>query len=309
MRSLIRQPLLHFLLLGLAMFALFDLVSGDDADTDDSVILVDRAALLTFVQFRTRAFEAETAAARLDAMPDAELARLVDDYVREEALHREALALGMDANDYIIKRRLIQKVEFITNSFVDEAVELSETDIEAYFADNVDDYYVEPFVTFTHVFFDGSRHESGDLERLATKKLAELNARSVPFSESGRHGDRFLYHLNYVERTPDFVSGHFGPQMAAQIFELEPGTGQWQGPFQSPFGVHLVLLAKRAEGRVPELDEVRERVTNDARREVVRKRSEEAIQRIVDRYEVRREYQRPSADSVLATVDDNEPGS
>ena len=117
MQSFLRQPLLHFLLIGLGLFLIFDLVSGDRPDADQRVIVVDREALLTLLQFRIKAFEPGVAASRLDAMSEADLERLVDDYVREEALHREALALGMDVNDHIIKRRLIQKVEFITNSF------------------------------------------------------------------------------------------------------------------------------------------------------------------------------------------------
>lgn len=298
MENLIRQPFLHFLLLGLGMFILFDLVSDDEADKD--MIVVDRDALLNFVQFRTRAFEPGVAAERLDAMSKAEVAQLVDEYVREEALYREALALGLDANDYVIKRRLIQKVEFITDSFVDEAVELSDADVEARFTANVDDYYVEPFVTFTHVFFDDSHQDSEEIARLATEKLAELNRRNLPFSESGREGDRFLYHRNYVERTRDFVSDHFGPKMAAQIFKLEVDNRRWQGPFRSPFGLHLVMVAKRAEGRVPELDEIRARVRDDARRDKVRQRTQEAIQRVVDRYQVSLRYQRSGAGSGFA---------
>ena len=76
---------------------------------------------------------------------------LVDDFVREEALHREALALGMDANDYVIKQRLIQSIQFITNGFVTAAVDVSDDDVADYYEANKDDYYVDPYVTFTHV--------------------------------------------------------------------------------------------------------------------------------------------------------------
>lgn len=298
MRTLIRQPLLHFLLLGLGFFIVFDMMSGDESDK--SVIVVDRDALLNFVQFRTRAFEPGVAAERLDTMPDIELTQLMREYVREEALHREALTMGMDANDYVIKRRLIQKVEFLTSSFADETVELSDADLSAYFSANRHDYFVEPFVTFTHVFFDDSRHEPVEIGRLARQKLSEFNRRGLPFSESGREGDRFLYHRNYVERTPDFVGSHFGSEMAAQIFELEADSQLWHGPFRSPYGLHLVMVSKRAEGRVPELGEIRERVTNDALRESARQRTENEIQRLVDRYEVSIRYRRASAVSESA---------
>jgi hypothetical protein len=299
---LLKQPLLHFLLIGFGLFMLFELVSDDRRDGDERVIVVDREALLSFVQFRSKAFEPGVAAARLDAMSQDELQRMVDDYVREEALHREALSLGMDANDYIIKRRLIQKVEFITNSFVDETVQLSEADIEAHYAANADDYYVEPFVTFTHVFFDGSRHALAELENLASDKLNELNEKNVHFSQSGRHGDRFPYFINYVERTPEFVASHFGPEMAQQVFALDPGDNQWHGPYPSSYGLHLVLLSKRVEGVTPVLAEVHDRAADDARREVVRERNDAAIKAIVGTYEVRVTYERPTEEQTeLAT--------
>ena len=97
MQKILREPLVHFLVIGIAHHRL------------DQVIDVDRSSLLTFVQFRTRAIQPEIAAARLDAMSEAELERLIADYVREEALHREALALGVDKNDYVIKRRMVPR--------------------------------------------------------------------------------------------------------------------------------------------------------------------------------------------------------
>jgi len=157
MKKILRDPLVHFLVLGLGLFVLFDLVASDEATYDSKVINVDRDALLTFVQYRSRAFEPQAAAARLAGMSDEELESLISDYVREEALHREAKALGVDKNDYIIKRRMIQSIEFITDGFVTAAVEVSDEDIAARYEASRDDYYISPFVTFTHVFFDGER--------------------------------------------------------------------------------------------------------------------------------------------------------
>jgi hypothetical protein len=91
--KLIKETLVHFLAIGLGLFVLFEFVASDDAAYDSKVINVDRDALLTFVQYRSRAFEPRMAAERLDGMSESELERLISDYVREEALHREALAL------------------------------------------------------------------------------------------------------------------------------------------------------------------------------------------------------------------------
>jgi len=292
MRKILTDPLVYFLALGLGLFMLFNLVASDEAAYDSKVINVDRDALLTFVQYRSRAFEPQAAAARLDGMSEEELKRLVSDYVREEALHREAKALGVDKNDYIIKRRMIQSIEFITDGFVTAAVDVSDDDIAAHYEANREDYYINPYVTFTHVFFDGERHGGDGTFALATAKLAELNEQQVPFSDAPGHGDRFPYFLNYVERDPQFVASHFGPEMAQAVLALEPAEATWHGPFESEYGMHLVQLSRKAEGRYPELADIEAVVRDDAERDAIAALKDIAIQAIVDTYEVRRSYER-----------------
>jgi hypothetical protein len=291
MTKILRDPLVYFLLVGLGLFVLFDVVASDEAAYDSRVINVDRDALLTFVQYRSRAFEPQAAAARLDNMPEDELDRLIADYVREEALHREAKALGVDQNDYIIKRRMIQSIEFITDGFVTAAVEVSAEDVSAYYEANRDDYYVSPYVTFAHVFIDGERHSRDQAFGLAQANLAELNEQQVPFSDAPRHGDRFPFFVNYVERDPQFVTSHFGVPMAEQVFALDPGDTTWHGPFESEYGMHLVLLTRKVSGRYPELAEIEASVRDDTEREAIAAQKNKAIQAIVDTYEVRRTFE------------------
>lgn len=284
MVRLLKQPLLHFLLIGMGLFALFDLTATNAEPAADTIV-VDREALLTFIQFRAKAFAPGLAPARLDAMSPRQLDELIAQYVREEALHREALALGMDADDYIIKRRLVQKVEFVADGFAADVVQLDDAAIAAHYAEHQQSYFVEPLVTFTHVFFDDERG-AARAEDAAAAKLVELNRAAVPFAQSTRHGDRFLYHTNYVERTREFVASHFGESMAAQVFALDGDDKRWHGPFASPHGQHLVLLASRTDGRLPELAEIAEQVASDARRARVRAASEAEIQAILARYTV-----------------------
>ena len=287
MKKLLREPLVHFLAIGVGLFVLFDLVAPEDSNLDSRTIVVDRDALLTFIQFRSKAFNPEVAAARLDALGDAELSMLIDDYVREEALHREALALGMDQNDYVIKQRLIQSLQFITNGFVSAAVDVSDEEIAEYYEANRDDYYVDPYITFTHVYFSSDRHGREQARKLADAKLAELNTEQVPFSESTRHGDRFLYNVNYVERTEDFVGSHFGRSMAAELFTLEADDSRWHGPFESAYGFHLVMVTRRTDGLYPPLEEIADSVREDALRIKLDEQNERAVQAIVDTYDIR----------------------
>jgi parvulin-like peptidyl-prolyl isomerase len=287
LNRLLREPLVHFLAIGIGLFLLFGFVAPEESNLDDKTIIVDRDALLTFMQFRSKAFNPEIAAARLDALSDAELQLLIDDYVREEALHREALALGMDQNDYVIKQRLIQSIRFITNGFVSAAVDVSDEEVAEYYQANRDDYFVDPYVTFTHVYFSSDLHGKEQARQLAETKLAELNAGQVPFSESMRHGDRFLYNVNYVERTQDFVASHFGRAMAASMFELEADDGRWHGPLESAYGYHLVMVTKRKDGFYPPLEEIADLVREDALRIKLDEQNERAVQTIVDTYDVR----------------------
>ncbi|MGB5266423.1 MAG: hypothetical protein WBN30_07535, partial [Polyangiales bacterium] len=117
---------MHFLAAGLGLFVLFGLVNRGDQDFDPNVITVDQEALLTFIQYRIKAFNPDLAEKKLNALSDEELQRLIDDYVREEVLHREAIALGLDDDDYIIRRRLVQKLEFITEGFAEAGADVDE---------------------------------------------------------------------------------------------------------------------------------------------------------------------------------------
>ncbi|MCE2459694.1 MAG: peptidyl-prolyl cis-trans isomerase [Pseudomonadales bacterium] len=292
MRKVLKDPLAHFLVLGLGLFAVFAWVSKDDASGDDGVIVVDRAALLSHIQYHARAFSPEAASAHLDGMPESELERLVDAYVREQVLYREALALGMDRTDHVIKHRLVQSIEFITDDLALRTTEVSDEDLETYFSANRERYRIEPTVTFTHVFFNSERHGREETRVLAQKKLAELNRDGVPFTDAPGHGDRFLYLVNYVERTPDLVASHFGREMADAVFALAPDAARWVGPLESRYGHHLLLVTGRTEERAPELAEVEARVRADAEREAAEKRRDSAIQALIDTYEVRREVDR-----------------
>ncbi|HSN84160.1 MAG TPA: peptidylprolyl isomerase [Polyangiales bacterium] len=292
MKRLLREPLVQFLAAGLGLFVLFGIVDQDGTETDPTVVTVDRDDLLTFIQYRIKAFNPVMAEQKLRSLSDEELERLVDDYVREEVLHREALALGLDEDDYVIRRRLVQKLEFITEGFAEASVALDDAELRRYFDANADDYYVEPYVTFTHVFFDAEKRPRNQARALAERKLEALNREGALFSDAPKHGDRFLYHLNYVERTPDYVASHFGPAMAQAIFEMEPNDLVWRGPFDSPYGVHLVLLIANEPGREPDLDEIEGRVREDAREAAVRTKTEAAITEIVDAYDVRVVYER-----------------
>jgi hypothetical protein len=282
------QPLLHFLALGGALFLIFEYLPAESGATSDSKdIVIDRVALLEYMQYRHQAFNQEHFARQLETMQAADRQRLIEDLVRDEVLYREALAMRLDDNDYVIKRRLIQKLEFITQGFITADADPSEAEITGYFNENIHDYYMQPAVTFSHVFIDYERHGRPQAGMLAGKTLQELNERRIAYSEGVQFGDRFPYFSNYVKRPLDYVAGHFGPAMAQAIFNLEPDHERWHGPFESEHGLHLVMLTGKEAGRVPELSEIRERVREDAKQALVRRQTEAAINEIIRGYKVK----------------------
>ncbi len=283
----VKDPLAHFLALGLGLFLLFGMLNPDVGDPDDPKrIRVDRDALLTLIQFRAKTFQPEMAEARLESLSQEQLQLLIDDYVREEALYREAIALGLNANDYIIKRRMIQKIDFITQGFADVTVQIRDDDLNTYYDTNRDRYREQAFITFTHVFYSTEHRTAAEAKALAEEKLATLQSDAAPFSDAPKHGERFPYGVNYVERTRDYVESHFGGDMASALFSLDPADGVWRGPFLSPYGTHLVMAVKRKDARYPPLDEVRDRVAADLNSERKKAQSEKVIKAIVDTYKI-----------------------
>ena len=289
MKSIIKQPLVHFLLIGLGFFMIFNFFGYGDK-LDSKTIVVDKESLMTYLQYRSKAFNTQVFEDKLASMTKEEQESLISEYVREEALYREAMAMGLDKEDYIIKRRMIQKVEFISQGIAETVTDMTDEHIKTYYKENMEDYFVEPIVTFTHVFFDSQKWSPMEAMKKAEAEVKYLNNHNITFSEAPGRGDRFFYHTNYVERNLEYVENHFGSAMTKTIFESDSSDKKWLGPFQSQYGLHIVMLTKKAAGKYPDLDVVIDRVTEDARREYTRKRSDENIQEIIDEYEVKLVY-------------------
>jgi hypothetical protein len=289
------------LVLAIGLFVLHSAVSHEDVDANVKRIVVDEDSLLTFIQYRTKSFESMTARKQLDSLSDQALQQLIDDYVREEALHREARALGLDRDDYVIKRRLIQKVDYVARGFAESFDRVSEDDVRDYFEKNTSDYFIKPRITFTHVFFGAERHGAAQALALAEQKLQELQMGNAGFEDAPKHGERFLYGMNYVERSESYVASHFGADMTQQVFDLEPNAKAWKGPFVSTHGAHVVMVTQTQPGRMPLLAEVRTRVSQEAQRALVAERAKQATQQIVDSYDVEVAYKR--APKSVASVD------
>jgi hypothetical protein len=283
----LREPLVHFIAAGAILFTAFGLFRQDPFSFDESTtIVVDRRNLLTFLQYRANAFEPEIFGAALDAMTAEELQEVIDAYVNEEVLYREAKALGLEESDNIIRQRMVQKINFLLADVAATGESLEETELEAYFAANIEAYAIQPWATFTHIFFDAEQRGAAGARVAAEEAMRALNDTHALFNDTSGYGDRFPYFRNYVERTFEYIASQFGNEFAAEISQLEPSESEWRGPFRSAYGEHVVLLTRRAAQTYPELDEVRGDVERDYLKEQANEALAEMAQSIRERYRV-----------------------
>ncbi len=265
----------HFLAAGATLFLVASAVTPPE--TDDQTIIVDRAALLEHIQYRSRAFEPGAAEALFESLgPDAR-EKLVADFVREEALDREARALGLDAGDYVIRQRRVQKAEFLAEAAALTAAPTDE-DVAAFYEANKDRYRSPSAATLTHVFVSPKDRSREEAQALARALIVRLETDKAGFDDATRYGERFLFHRNYVDRTDDYIESQLGRSAAAAAFDPATPLGRWTGPYSSDFGEHLLFVTARTPARLAPLDEIRDLVRADLGEE----RRQQAIDRSID---------------------------
>ena len=272
MRRFLREPLLHFLLLGAALFAAYAMVSKRSGAEPGRIVITRgqvESLALGFAKTWQRSPTAD------------ELAGLVRERIREEVYYREGMALGLDQDDTVIRRRLRQKMEFISEDRAAPA-EPSDADLTAYLAAHPDSFRVEPAFTFSQVYLDPGKH-GANLARDAEALLTRLR-RGDAKDEWSSLGDPFLLERRFTAIPENVVAKQFGAAFATALKGLAPG--RWEGPIESGFGVHLVRVSERTEGHVPALADVRDAV----RREWINARrveaNEQTYQELLKRYEV-----------------------
>ena len=244
--SFLRQPLLHFFIIGAGLFALYSFV-------DDTPQTPNRPSIIVSVQ------DAQWLASQFRSMRNRppsqpELETLVDAFVRQEIYVREALALGLDQGDSIVRKRLSQKMEFLTEagaeaSFVDDAM------LEAYFKDNPERYRSASRAGFSQIL----------LPEPATESMPDILKKLANGDDFNLLGARTLLPAMVSPLTEQVVDSSFGTGVFEQIVALEPGT--WSGPVRSGYGAHLVRLDSLVPGSVPTFGTVRGRIEQEWRRD------------------------------------------
>ena len=245
MRRLLREPLVHFLLIGAVLFGLYSFTqSGPPATARSKEIrlsLDDIAQLTLLYQSQWRR----------QPTPQ-ELARMVENKVEQEILYREALARGFDKDDEIVKRRMAQKMQFLAED-VAAAHEPTTAEIKGWFEKNSATFAQPGRVGFRHLYFSTDRRGARARDD-AAGALAKLAGEPEDSKLASTLADPFMFQDYYRDRAPENLAKEFGPPFALSVAKLAPGT--WQGPIASGYGWHLVFVDTVIPGRVPGFEEV-----------------------------------------------------
>jgi hypothetical protein len=273
-RKLIREPLVQFLIVGAGIYGLYALWGVPPQEEQDRTVVITEDHVSSL---------ATGFAKRWNRPPtNEELLGLVREYVRETLLYREALTMGLDKDDHIIRRRMAQKLEFLTNDLVklsppDDAV------LQQYLDDNMARFRAPDLITFSHIFIDPDQRGDETLPE-AELLLGELRLAGAPDANTLDLGDRFMMQSHFAEVPYREIQRQMGSGFADAVMLLEPG--QWHGPVLSGYGVHLVYVSGTIKAGDPALDDVREDVMNEYFRDQTEKFNAEYLEALMERYEV-----------------------
>jgi hypothetical protein len=268
-RRLIREPLVHFVLLGAVLFGVY-YATNDESPGDDTMrIVIDAAQLENIAATFQRTW--------LRPPTRQELAGLAEDRVKEEILYREALALGLDQDDLVIRRRLRQKMEFIGTDLA-EPEPPTEAELQAYLDANSDKFLSAANITFTQIFLNSEHRDQ------ATELLSSLTGRAPSQIDLDRLGDATLLPGAMRQVDPAEIARVFGNDLAESISSAP--KSQWSGPYPSPYGEHLVYVESRVPARQADLSEVRSAVTRDWLAERQREANRRFYEALRSRYSV-----------------------
>ena len=273
--KLLREPLLIFLVLGALLFGLHTLINDQPPEPDTAMRIQVTTANIDQLRAGWQR--------KMGRPPQPEeLQGLIDGFIREEVLVREAQALGLDRDDTIVSRRLAQKMDFLAEDLA-LLNEPTEADVSDYFEQHPDLYRLPPRISFAHIYFSPDRR-SDAAQPDAERTLNQLVIADQPPLRAPELGDPFMLESGYSLRSPQEVSQLFGQSFADALFDLAPAT--WQGTVVSSYGLHLVRVQERVEGRLPEPAEVREQVHQDLVVERRREAKARSYAVLRDHYEI-----------------------
>ena len=244
LRRWLREPLLHFLVAGALIFVVYQFLNPAGSQ-------IDRANRITLTEDDLRQLAVSWLAQGRSLPTAAEMRALVDERVREEILSREAVALGLDKDDEIIKRRLAQKMNFLAEGIA-ALQNPSDAELRAWYAQNSSRFALPSRTSFRHLYFSFDRGPGA--RNAAAAALTRVVGKPSDTPATAAAADPFMFRDYYAERTPEQITREFGPNFTKAVLRLSPG--EWQGPIQSGYGWHLVFVNTIEPSRTPAFEEV-----------------------------------------------------
>lgn len=292
--KLLREPLLQFFFIGALIYLAYGLLAEPVADAQHNTLVVD-AGEIEWMQTSWKK--------RWNRLPTAqELDGLIQQYIRETIMYREALAMGLDKDDTVIRRRMAQKLAFLAQDLA-MMTPATDEELQTWFNEHRDQYQAPTLYTFSQVFVDPDKRGDATLDDARAIK-ATMIAQPEASDNSGTYGDDFMLQNYYPENAQADIHKLFGRGFAEAIVELPPG--QWHGPVLSGYGVHLVYMHDISEPPPVEYTEVRERVQQDWQDNRREQLNEQFYTELQDRYNIIIEEIESETDK-LAAVRDQKP--
>ena len=268
-KKILQEPLVHFFLAGVLIFLLYSLL-GDDSIPDNEIV-VDKAGIERLKDTWQRRTNREPSADELDG--------LLEDYLFEELFYREARALGLEQDDPIVRRRLVQKMTLLAESAAQQ-VPPPETELMEWYEAHPGLYRTEPRLGFKHIYFSHDRRD-GSAEKDAAALLSRLAGLDESAGQPGP-GDAFMLPHEFTDVSRSQLGRLFGEDFAAALFTLEAGS--WQGPVLSGYGHHLVYLFDVRDARPIPFTESKTRVLQDWQRDRFEQVKQELLEELKSRY-------------------------
>jgi hypothetical protein len=291
MKKLLREPLLHFLIAGAALFLIYG--AWGNSDTNDYTIVVEDSdidMLINRWQTQWKRYPTEK-----------ELQFLFDQFLQEEVYYREALNMSLDHNDEIIRRRMAQKMEFLTKDLADMS-EPDDEELQVFFQKHIEIYTLSPSVTFAHAYFsdDKRKDAAGD----ATKELQGLQGQTPTPELFEQIGDRISVRTYFESSNYANIQRQMGSNFADAIMQSTV-QGWLSSPVRSGFGVHLVYVFEVLSGRVPELEVVKEKLLQDYKFDLSQEYDQNMFRGLVAKYDVILQFEEyGSLQNTLSTQSD-----
>ena len=282
LRKLVSEPLVQFIVIGALIYAAYA-YTGDIAVEDSGkriTVSVGQIAALEDA-WKKRWNRAPT--------PE-ELQGVVRQFLRERVLAREAIAMGLDKDDVVIRRRLSQKLEYLSQDLLGAGTP-SDEELAAFLIENAKAYETPAILTLTHVFFDPDKRGAQALEEAKTQKPVLTSLKVAP-ADARSYGDVFMLQSYYPERTYADLSKLFGSGFVDTLKKLS--VGEWHGPILSGYGVHLAYIHHREEARPAKLEDVKDRLISDWQGARRKELSEKYLSGLLGQYQVSIESENPA---------------